>query len=102
MNDLFNSISSEILQSKTKFIDLKNSTISEKAIRAKVFSVELEHLNKTIPEIVNGFFKSNELTDSQFDELKKFIDDMMTEFMFSSGISVINPNFRFNINIKRD
>lgn len=101
MEKLLIEISKKVSQSKNRFTGLKNLTIEEKLIRAKAFQKETKILDKSIPNAVNKYLKSNDLNDEQIDELKKFIDNIMTDFIISSGISGINPDYRFNVKIER-
>jgi predicted transcriptional regulator len=101
MEKLLIDINRKVSQSKNRFAGLKNSTIEEKLIRAKAFQKEAKILDKSIPEIVNRFLKSNNLNDEQIDKLKEFIDDIMTDFMLRSGTSGINPDYRFDVKIDR-
>jgi len=97
MKDLFRLINDEISSSKDKLELLKSSTISEKAKKLHVFSDEIQKLNKTLPEIINSFIKSNGINDIQEKEIKDFTNNAMTDFIVKSDVPGINPNFKVDI-----
>ena len=100
MNALFKLITEEISSSKAKFDKIDSSSIPGLARKFTAFGIELERLNKTIPEITNKFLNSKDLTDSQVNEIKEFIDKSMTDFITQTGIPGINPDFKVDVKIR--
>jgi hypothetical protein len=100
MKNLFNSINEEISLSKSKFENLKASTLHETSMKFNIFTVEVQRLNTLLTARINSFLKNNDLTDQQVKEIKDFTDKAMTDFITNSGMPGINPNFKIDIDLK--
>lgn len=97
MNNLFNTIKSEIETSKSNFENIDSSTIAGMSRKYDYFFKEIQRLNNVLPEIINSFYKSNDLLDSQKQKIEDYVNNAMTDFITKSGVPGINPDYKVKI-----
>jgi len=97
MKNLFITIDKEILSSKSKFENIDSSTIHGLSQKFGIFSTELQRLDNVLKDIINAFFKSNDLSDLQEKEIKIYTSKAMTNFITKSKVPRINSDFKIDI-----
>lgn len=98
MKPLFESIEKEISKSLNTVQNLSTNGNQFEVLAQKInlFSVELERLNKTIPELSNEYNRTHSLSESDVLKLKEFIDNSMSDFLKKSGVPGVNTKFKFD------
>jgi small-conductance mechanosensitive channel len=97
MEEYIKKVNAETRKSLSKLSSTRSKSVSELAKKFNIFTIEIQRLNKKLPEIGNNYIKENNLGDEAIEEIRKINAKALEDFIKKANVPGTNPDIKIKV-----